>query len=690
MTMTMTALWPAGVHAADDVHGSAHLTYRLTQTESAEGETSTASFDQIYQLGVRKELTPKMTFLGDLDVTLSETDGEKSTCLAPDLRLDVANEYFDAMAGYRVTEKNANLLAATADGVRETSRTWNLDLVTKLRRYPVLRLRYNEDRDYDHLDERESDSQSTAFAGSLDYGWRWMTFSGTLRRTTDEDYVNDLSQETLTREGRASFNRSFLENALHASGSYSLVQTTSAAVTGAEDVTVYEQLLAVQGLYAQEKPDPGRALEPMASLVDGDRENSTGIDVAGPGSQGRHLGLDLDYAREADQLRLYVQDEDFDARAFVWEVWSSDDGVDWERVTAAAEFAYDDEERRFEIDFQRTEARYFKVVNAETDLTVSGLEAAELEAWASRTYEASTTTESERLTENGQLTLGYSPWQWLTLGYDASRYRQESDDGAGAGTRTSHAFSARAERDLHRLLRTVAQLQRRMEMDSAGADTATDSASVHLLSSPLETLDTDLSLSHSQSTQDGVLQSRSDAALLQVSAALRRGADMEVDLSASRYENVAGGSATDSRGVETALQLDLTRTVTAELEQSMTWSKTTGSPEDLTSIYKATAYWRPSRDIYYRGTWRLERDEKSGQEELLQQYAVNWLPTRKVQVALHYSREDNGGSLDTLALDLSWNISRVFSLVFGYDFSRQQDDSVTTTQTFTTDLTARF
>jgi len=87
------ALNPADlIYAEDDIHGSAHLTHTSTETETGGDKTSTWQFTQVYNVGLTKALTPKVGFSADLDVNVTESNDEKTTRLAPDLRLDMTNE----------------------------------------------------------------------------------------------------------------------------------------------------------------------------------------------------------------------------------------------------------------------------------------------------------------------------------------------------------------------------------------------------------------------------------------------------------------------------------------------------------------------------------------------------------------------------------------------------------------------
>ena len=147
----LTLICFRGVCAGDDISGSANLTYLSTETKSGEEEKSFWSFTQNYNLQVTKKFTPKVNFAANLGINVDETNNTKTTRLTPDIRLNLRNEYFNADTGYRITEKGLDIMTMATDDPRYTTESWNVNLSTKSEKYPKVRLRYNEDINYDHL-----------------------------------------------------------------------------------------------------------------------------------------------------------------------------------------------------------------------------------------------------------------------------------------------------------------------------------------------------------------------------------------------------------------------------------------------------------------------------------------------------------------------------------------------------------
>lgn len=686
------------VRAEDDIHGSAHLTYTSTDTETGGEKTSSWQFTQVYNLGVSKALTPKVGFTADLDVNVTESNDEKTTRLSPDLRLDVTNEYFDANTGYRINERGLDILTMVSDEDRYTTESWNANISTKSERYPRVRLRYSEDKDYDYLPVHVTDSKTTNFSGSTDYTFRFLNFNYEYRDNTTDNYVTDSTQETDTHEGRVNFRKSFLDNKITSSGSYSITNRKTETETGGQDVSILDpKKTPNRGLYAFDTIPGSDALnDTYDELINGNTgtrvSNPTTINIGG-GNTYRNIGLDLNYQTEIEEIRLYTEDVSFTSSLFAWDVYYSTDNVNWTLITASASFSYDTDEDRFEISFSKTKARYFKVVNRSSDSTVDPIYVTEIEAYSYTTYAVHTTTETERTTETIQASVGYKPTDWLSFTYDFSQDDQETEPDDQKTTRDTHNVSGRVERELHKYLTAWAQYRRRWENDSAADDTTTDTYLLHFLSSPLDTLDTDLSFNHTVSKEESETRSKSSSGLFQITAKLREGADLDVDANITRTENLASQSETTTKSLDSNLRLELTRMLTAEIEYNWNWTDTeqpSGDTIGRTSYAKTTLYWRPSHEFYFRGSYSIDRNEISGEETTQHQYNMSWLMTEKMQLDMGYTVDKNDTDSLTYSSDLSWNLSRVLTLRFGYDWSRQETSTTTETQTITSDLSARF
>ncbi|RLC24913.1 MAG: hypothetical protein DRH21_04740, partial [Deltaproteobacteria bacterium] len=470
--------------------------------------------------------------------------------------------------------------------------------------------------------------------------------------------------------------------------------------TTEQGVKVAEKKSPSAGLYDNDPPNPlDIELTSHGSLIDGNKTASSGINIGE--IQNQNIGIDLNYDTKVELIYLYTTTPNalFNNGLFTWAVYYSSDNSTWTKITSSANKNYDTIKNRFEISFAATTARYFKIANTAND--TYELYVTEIEAYNYKTYSTFSTTETEQTTQTTQANLRYKPTDWLSFTYDfihdereTEPDQEETEPESEKTRRQTHNMSCRVQRELHKYITAWAQYGRRMENDSEAEDKTTDTYLLHFLSSPLTTLDTDLSLNHTVSEEEGETQSKSSSALLHISAKLREGADLNVDANITRSENLVSQSETTTRYINSDLRLELTRMLTAEFEYDRNWTETQQSEPDSdttgqTSNARVTFYWRPSHDFYFRGYYDIDRDEKSGEETTQQQYNMNWLMTEKMQLDMGYTLNRDDTVSSTYSADLSWNLSRIFTLRFSYDWSHQKED-MTKTQTFITNLSARF
>ena len=698
-----------GVYAGDEIRGSADLSYRATETKTAGKKDYTWSFDQLYNLGLAKEFTPKVNFTGDLGINITETDATKTTRLYPDMRLNVSNEYFNANTGYRSDERGLDVLTAGSDEERFTTESRNTNFYTKLEKYPKVRLRYNEDKNYDHLSDHKTNTQTDRFSGSADYAFRFLNFYYDYTNEISEDYVKDSTQDTNTHDGRIDFRKSFWGNKVASYGSYSINERKTETTARGDDISSDVERTATTGWY-------GEGTTPTAVPAAWTEETELIDKVFGVPSVNlnvsnyQNIRIDLTRSYEVEKIYVYTTpDRTIDKNDFNWTVYYSNDTdfTTWTPIPVNGTPDYDGDSQRFEILFDKTTAQYFRVVNTANDLI--DLYVTEIEAYGVTSQPAYTTAEDVTTTENLQANLAFRPFDWLSFAYDLNQNHRKTNEKA-TDTPTTRTKTRRSRHNIsgllgkgfqvHKYLEVRPQYQKRLEYeDDSQTEPRTeisrsiDTFRVRFVSSPLETLDTDLSLNHWVLQEESKTQSRTSSALLHIAAELREGADLDIDGDITLSENLPNKSESISRSIHSNLRLELTSVLTTEIEYNMNYSETeapSGDTTSRTSDAEVTLYWRPSHDFYFRGSYGVDRDEESGDETTRRNYNLNWLLTKKVQLSMDYTTNRNDTDETSFSSDLSWNLSQMFTFRFGYNWSQREADTKTEIQTVSADLSARF
>ncbi|MDQ7031782.1 MAG: discoidin domain-containing protein [Desulfonauticus sp.] len=681
-------------YAKDSIKSSAQLSYNLTETKAGGKKESSQQVIQRYNLGLIKSITPKLTFFSDLSVFVKEENDEKSTFVSPNLRLNVNNEYFDGSTGYRLTEKEIEIFGIKPNKDRYTNEFWNMKLTTKIKKYPKLKLNYSEAKSYDHLDEHQTNNKRKEFSLDLDYGWSFLNFNYGYRKDIVNNYVTESKQMTDTNKGGIAFHKTFKNKQITTSGSYVFTHTKIKTTTQGEDVSVEEMQRSYGGLYEKDTtPDTG-SLNTYSSLVDGNKVTSTGIDIGG-GSAGtyQNIGLDLNSPIEIEQIRVYVSSSSsFDAGSFNWSVYYSNDNLNWTLIINTADFTYDPDKNMFEISFTKTKARYFKVVDINNDI-IPGIYVTEIEAYSKTVYPAFSTTIEETLSQKIQFSLGYKLTDWCRLHYSFLQNQKQTKPDGKRNSSQSHFFTARVKKDINKHLLSWAEYRRSWKIETDIPDIVTDTYLVHFRFIPIKQLASDLSLKYSELKEDYKLNSRTTTVLLKTQANIREGIDLNVSGKVTHLDKMENESVTDTQFIDSTLWVKLTRTLTSEFTYNRQWTITRSSTSKTkgdTSSTMITLYWRPSGEFNLRATYGINRDELKGTQTTQQKYSLNWFISKKVQTNMNYSI-DKGDSLRyKYSFNLSWNLSRTFSLSCSYDWTRIEAEEVAEIQSLNTVLSARF
>ena len=221
-----------------------------SESKTIEGKKDAErTLNQVYHLDLRKDITSKIYFTAyaganateDTEET-EETDGTETTRLSPQFRLNIANDYFNANGGYLLNETGIDMFGIhPTEQSRLTTETWTSNFSTKSLKYPNIRFRYDEQRNYDHLSVHSQDSLSKYYELLGDYTYKFVEF--TLRHSKDKnyDYVKDTDDTTTVNEGRINFRESFWSNRITTSGIYTVTDTENENVISTGTTTTTDE-----------------------------------------------------------------------------------------------------------------------------------------------------------------------------------------------------------------------------------------------------------------------------------------------------------------------------------------------------------------------------------------------------------------------------------------------------------------
>lgn len=231
-----------GAYAADSISLSFDGTMK-SESKTTEGKKDISrNLNQVYLLDLRKDLTSKIYFTAYAGANANEeteeteetegTDDKGTTRLSPQFRLNVANDYFNANGGYLLNETGIDMFGIhPTKETRLTTETWTSNFSTKSVKYPNIRFRYDEQKNYDHFSVHSKDSLSRYYELLGDYTYKFVEFTLRHSKDKDYDYVKDTDDTTTVNEGRINFRESFWGSRIATSGTYTVTSTDKENVT---------------------------------------------------------------------------------------------------------------------------------------------------------------------------------------------------------------------------------------------------------------------------------------------------------------------------------------------------------------------------------------------------------------------------------------------------------------------------
>ena len=220
-----------------------------SESKTMEGKKDVSrNLNQVYHLDLRKDITSKIYFTThaganaiekteETEVTevTEETGGTETTRLSPQFRLNIANDYFNANGGYLLNETGIDMFGIhPTEQSRLTTKTWTSNFSTKSVKYPNIRFRYDEQRNYDHLSVHSQDSLSKYYELLGDYTYKFVEFTLKHSKDKDYDYVKDTDDTTTVNEGRINFRESFWGSRITTSGTYTVTNTEKENITSTD------------------------------------------------------------------------------------------------------------------------------------------------------------------------------------------------------------------------------------------------------------------------------------------------------------------------------------------------------------------------------------------------------------------------------------------------------------------------
>jgi hypothetical protein len=674
-----------------------------------------------YQLNLRTRYT-------DENTTSAEgiEDSSHSRGLRPSIALSLINPMYSLSAGYLRDENWTT--ARITDESRDTSEDYYSRFHLTPTALPSLSLQFDREENFDHLSPKEKDETNNRYSATTTYDLPSrdikLNYSATYTHTKNETplkVIKKIESDDFNGNYRIAYTRNFWNNrtsiSLSYQGNFSWTESDSFS---SETGDVLFRRTPFGGLYAQ-----GTALQPDVDVLDTvgwsalvDENFNSGLSINLSIDRFHNIGISVSSDKPVDRLYIYVNK---DVRTDTnltnkdnWEVYRSNfnrPGT-WTEISIDGvllnEFDMQEDVYRYEIIFSEPQnASFFNAVTLETvnALGVTDALVTEIEAYGTDMIPVTgkLTNESKSLNQRLNLNASFVPFRKLSFSFNYSindsvtRFDSFSDaftnifenifsKSTNVGdddtiNNTTRSYGGTARWQTHRLLITRFSFERFDSFDNLEeTDTTSDTYLISFHYSPLSTLETNLSLTRTESKKFDEKDSTRDSIILSADANLYKDINMITDLSYTESESFATEADPDegeteaysvSSTIDASLRKDLFADLRYNFQHRSSETTSVSSHNGITSIT-----YRPGRLINIRGNFSISHSE--GNTSTSEGFSFDWLPLPAIRTSIAYQHADiEPGSIktDDISSNVSWKITKFMNAELSYIYSRRKEDT---------------
>ena len=645
-----------------EITGNIDITYQKSTTEVDGKKESSWSLFQNYYLDYSSYLTANLGCNFGLRVNRRDSNYGDQTLLYPTLSLNTMNEYFSGNISYDRIEQFGNRTPGFSTSF------WNINMMSQLEEWPKINIQYTRSREKDHLEVHQTDTKSSSFIGGITHEYKFLDMMYNYMRTSSTDLVNDTKQVSNNHISRLGLHQGFFNNRLtfFGEGGFNYFESTGSGE---------QKRTPQQGFYGIDATPEYSILTPAPDLVDGNLRA-----IALKVEEYTNIGVGLYYKEDVDTMYIYTENSyiyqpTIPAEKIIWAVyWSNDEGEEkqWTLITSNANFSFSPIYHRFEIFFSKTTARYFKVVYYPGTLT-HPFSITEIEV-----YGVEETAKTLSRVWMGNFNVSARPLQKWTTGYHISYYRTKTSPGEILTYTLSQG--ANITGDISKYLSTTLSYQTTKSV-MPEEKTRVDSYTLNLRSSPIETLTSSLSFTHtitkllySKTREKGTL-SKVDSIILNNIMTVWEGVDINWDINISRARNPLMETKSWLIFSDLYLRALLTRNLSWDIGYDQSWQKTTNEETEKTTYtnINTTLVYTPSPRLY--GRIFLQYNKTEVEKMFSHEYAVGIFLTQKVQLNLISRFTEAETDEMTHSVDLNWNIGRHSSIRTGYTYTKSTNET---------------
>jgi hypothetical protein len=740
---------------------SAWLNINYTDTEQYKDGEKTGSSDNLFQnyyFSFNKSINPLLSYQFYLRTNLTDSYSKDSEgnetntylrAIEPAIDIFFRNPIYGLDAGYRRLEQWPT--EHIKNDSRKTTEFYYSRFNLTPHEFPSLSLQFDRQMDYDHLSIKKLDNTITRYSANSWYNLLYkglnLSYNLTYTRNENETPLSEVITKTIDDNLNVSYNiaynKSFWDNIVSVSAGYQgnyvhdkneqfATKTGEVSFKRTPFVGWYAKgTLAQPEVYTLTSSDINLTNASFnAPSDDPGYTTATGVNIGNNGDAYYNIGIQLSFPQKVDTLYIYVRSAAGNPGSITWDIYKSDTNGPgpWTKITLGLNvtptlFNSPNNIYRYELKFTSFNALYFKAVN----MTKSGLNdilVTEIEAFGTEVVSSSgkITETSTFFTQGINLNANLRPINSLifSLNYFLNRADQhpksilDSISGAFSNllSKSTTGFNEELRSNItrtyganvtwlaHRLLTTTASFQRNEAFDNKDeTDFGSDTYSLNFSSSPLPTLDTNLSLIRTYSYSFNEKQSMNDLYLLTIGSRLYKDVNMITDVGYTQARTYAMAESSTTPATENTksstryIRGTIDAHLTPNLYTDLTYgfSSTSGSTSSSSNDGSMIITYRPGQFINITGTFRVS--DTNGDTSTAEGFLIDWLVLPAIRLNLNYEHrntEPGSTTTDSISSYAMWYITKFLYVQLTYSYIRNMNDKKDETYNFGGNLTCRF
>ena len=650
------------------------LTSKMKDGTGVTTKTDTSNYNPRFTLNIDTKIFPNLKLHAGGIAEFIKTDFESSgidtkttlTRIRPYVDLTLETPLYTAGLGYIMRQEKTK--TTDSPSVTLVNEEYNAILGWRPEGLPNIDMKLRRTNNFDEEKVlRDIKEDSVNLISKYTYRGLQLNYNSTYIHTMD--HLNDLDVKQLTHNGRVAYGGSFLNKRVTVNTTYDIFhQEVKTVSEGTGFITL--QVFAFAGLSKIDDtlPPVPITLDQNPALVDGNTTASAGIDlISNLPLVRRQLGFDFLNPAEVNQLLVWV-DRDLStaiASSFLWEIFISEDNLNWTPWAGPITASFGPFQNRFEINFPNIipAKRYIKVVTtplSRTPLVPPNIFVTELQAFlrqsAAEAQEKTRRTShiynldaKARILDNPILFYDFYYFFNKVLPDDQKRYNVSN--GFSVNHRFSSIFSGTA----------------RVAREDGEEDDEKRVAYVYnasITADPLRTLRNSLVFS-GREEEIGEKPNDTRSIFLYNTAQLYQGIDVNLSGGLNFSKQETGEKARDIV-INLGANIVPHRTMTLGLNYSDTMSRRRGSERGTFSTsarrLDLSVNYNPFRTLYFLAFIQVIA-EKGEDIQTIQNYSVNWspFPDGALQFNLAYNEnlrsEDNAKERNFIP-SVRWKITK--------------------------------